>query len=122
MKQTILLFFVCLTFYQLPAQVKTRPLPAEQKVEAKAEDDERSLSVFPNPSNGIITVSLEGFENKKTELRIMNVIGNVVYQEVVQDPSERYTRTIDLNKLAKGLYYVKLETPTYSEVRKVVIR
>jgi len=122
MKQTILLFFLCLLFNQLPAQVKNKPLPAEQKTEAKADPGGRSLNVFPNPSNGIITVSFEGFEGKKTELRIMNLIGNVVYQEVVPEPADKYIKTIDLNKLAKGLYYVKLETASYSEVRKVVLR
>lgn len=122
MKQAVLIFFICLTFFELPAQVRTTPLPAAQKAEATLKDEEHSLTVFPNPSNGIITVSLEGFEGKKTELRIMNVIGNVVYQEVVADPTERYMKTIDLNKLAKGLYYVKLETAAYSEVRKVILR
>ncbi|MGV3538909.1 MAG: T9SS type A sorting domain-containing protein [Rufibacter sp.] len=122
MKQTLLLLILCLTFNQLPAQVRTKPLPAEQKTEAKVDTDERSLSVFPNPSNGIITISFDGFEGKKTELRIMNVIGNIVYQEVVPDPKERFQKTVDLNKLAKGLYYVKLETASYSEVRKVVLR
>lgn len=119
MKKTILLLLISLSFYSLSAQVRTKaPLPAE----TKAETEERSVSVFPNPSNGVITISLEGFEGKKTDMRIMNVIGNIVYREVLQDPAVRYTKTIDLNKLAKGLYYVKLETATYSEVRKVILR
>ncbi|WP_181305205.1 T9SS type A sorting domain-containing protein [Rufibacter sp. XAAS-G3-1] len=122
MKHFILLFFICLSFYEVPAQVRTRPLPTEQTSEAKTGADNQSMSVYPNPTSGVITISLEGFEGKKTDLRIMNVIGNVVYREVIQDPAERYMKTLDLNKLSKGLYYVKLETPTYSEVRKVILR
>ncbi|WP_192822112.1 T9SS type A sorting domain-containing protein [Rufibacter sp. LB8] len=116
MKHLILLLFVCLATTTLSAQVKSQGLPAEPKAE------EQAISVFPNPSSGIITISLEGFDGKKADLRIMNVIGNIVYREVLQDPNQRYVKTLDLNKLAKGLYYVKLETPTYSEVRKVIIR
>jgi len=119
MKITILLFFLSLTFFNVSAQVRAaQPLPAE----AKTETEDRSVSVYPNPSNGVITISLEGFEGKKTDMRIMNVIGNVVYREVLQDPTARYSKTIDLNSLAKGLYYVKLETATYSQVRKVILR
>lgn len=119
MKKTILSLLITLSFYSLSAQVRTKaPLPAETKTEI----GERSISVFPNPSNGVITISMEGFEGKKTELRIMNVIGNVVYREVLQDASQRYAKTIDLNKLAKGLYYVKLETATFSDVRKIILR
>ncbi|ALI98542.1 T9SS type A sorting domain-containing protein [Rufibacter tibetensis] len=122
MKHLILLLIICLTFFKVPAQVRTRALPTEQKNEAKVDVEDQSMSVYPNPSNGQITISLEGFEGKKTDLRIMNVIGNVVYREVIQDPNTHYLRTLDLNKLAKGLYYVKLETSSYSEVRKVILK
>ena len=123
MKQFILLVIVCLSFYQLPAQVrKTAPLPADVKAEAKTETESLTVSVFPNPTNGVITISLEGFEGKKTDLRIMNVIGNIVYREVVHDPSNHFVKSVDLNKLAKGLYYVKLDAADYSEVRKVILR
>ncbi|WP_207434202.1 T9SS type A sorting domain-containing protein [Sabulibacter ruber] len=122
MKHLILLLLICFSFLELPAQVKPRALPTEQSQEAKAANEEQSMSVFPNPSSGVITISLDGFEGKKTDLKILNVIGNVVYREVIQDPEARYAKTLDLNKLAKGLYYVKLETPTYSEIRKVILR
>ncbi|RNI25980.1 T9SS type A sorting domain-containing protein [Rufibacter latericius] len=122
MKHLILFLVICFTFYDVPAQVRTRPLPTEQKSEAKVDVEEQSMSVYPNPTNGVITISLEGFEGKKTDLRIMNVIGNIVYREVIQDPDTHYMKTLDLNKLSKGLYYVKLEAPSYSEVRKVILR
>ncbi|KAA3439907.1 T9SS type A sorting domain-containing protein [Rufibacter hautae] len=122
MKHFILLIIICLTFFDSSAQVRTRPLPTEQKSEAKADVEDQSLSVYPNPSSGVITISLEGFEGKKTDLRIMNVIGNVVYREVIQDPDTHYMKVLDLNKLSKGLYYVKLEAPSYSEVRKVILK
>jgi hypothetical protein len=122
MKHIILFFFISLSSLQLPAQVKPSAFPADQKKEVKSSVDDQSISVFPNPSNGIITISLEGFDGIKADLRITNVIGNIVYREVLQDPSQHYVKTLDLNKLAKGLYYVKLETPSYSEVKKVIIR
>jgi hypothetical protein len=122
MKHFILLFFICLTFGDLSAQVRVRAMPAEQKSEAKASQEDPGLSVYPNPSSGVVTISLEGYEGKKTDLRIMNVIGNVVYREVVQDPSAHFAKTLDLTKLAKGLYYVKIEAANYSEVRKVILR
>ncbi|MFC6997135.1 T9SS type A sorting domain-containing protein [Rufibacter roseus] len=123
MKKTILLFFLSLTLLDLSAQIRsTPPMPAEPRNEAKQDTEDRSVTVYPNPSSGVITISLEGFEGKRTDLRIMNVIGNVVYREVLQDPAGRVSKTLDLNKLTKGLYYVKLETQTYSEVRKVILR
>lgn len=122
MKQTILLFLLCFTFSQVPAQVRAQGVPAERKSEAKADNTDPTLLVFPNPSSGVVTISLAGYEGVKTDLLIMNVIGNIVYKEVVQDASPQFSKTLDLSKLSKGLYYVKIETPSYSEVRKVILR
>lgn len=78
--------------------------------------------LYPNPGNGIVHLTLTGFKGKKTELRIMNVIGNVVYREILGDPEERFTKTIDLTKSANGLYYVKLQTEDFSQIRKIIIQ
>ncbi|WP_051359919.1 T9SS type A sorting domain-containing protein [Adhaeribacter aquaticus] len=79
------------------------------------------ILVYPNPSNGIIHLALSGFKGRKTEIRIMNVIGNVVYRETLNDVDEQFTKTIDLTRYANGLYYVKLQADDYSELRKVII-
>jgi hypothetical protein len=98
--------------------------PKTQAGQANArapETEAKQVLVYPNPSNGIVHLTLAGFKGKKMELRIMNVIGNVVYRELMADPDDRFTKTIDLTKYANGLYYVKLQTEDFSEIRKVII-
>lgn len=94
------------------AAAKPAPKPAEEK----------ALLVFPNPSTGIVHIAINGFEGRKLELRVLNVIGTVMYRETLTELNERYTRTLDLSKFANGLYYVKLEADNASEMRKLVIR
>ena len=84
--------------------------------------EEKALLVYPNPSTGIVHIAINGFEGRKLELRVLNVIGTVMYRETLTELNDRYTRTLDLSKFANGLYYVKLETDTSSEMRKLVIR
>ena len=84
--------------------------------------EEKALLVFPNPSTGIVHIAINGFEGRKLELRVLNVIGTVMYRETLTELNERYTRTLDLSKFANGLYYVKLEADNASEMRKLVIR
>ncbi|WP_092767568.1 T9SS type A sorting domain-containing protein [Hymenobacter actinosclerus] len=84
--------------------------------------DEKALTVFPNPSTGIVHININGFEGRKLELRVLNVIGTVMYRESLTELRDRYTRTLDLSKFANGLYYVKLEADNTSEMRKLVIR
>jgi Secretion system C-terminal sorting domain len=85
------------------------------------EEEAKKISLFPNPSNGIVHLTLAGFKGKRTEVRILNVIGNVVYREILTDLEDRFTKTIDLSKSANGLYYVKLQTEDFSEVRKIIL-
>ena len=81
--------------------------------------DEKSFLVYPNPSNGIIHISINGFEGRKMELRILNVIGTVIYRETITELNG--PKTLDLSKFASGLYYVKLEAENASAMRKLVI-
>ena len=93
---------------------------AERAAERPAAED-RSLVVFPNPSTGILHVTVTGYEGT-ANLRVLNVIGNEVYRESLSASEPRISRTIDLGSLAAGLYYVKIESGPYAEMRKVVIR
>lgn len=95
------------------AQPAVAPRPARA--------DEKALTVYPNPSTGIVHIAINGFVGRKLELRVLNVIGTVMYRESLTELSERYTRTLDLSKFTNGLYYVKLEADNASEMRKLVI-
>lgn len=83
---------------------------------------EHTLLVYPNPSTGIVNISIGGFEGRKLELRVLNVIGSVIYRETFTELNDRFTKTLDLSKFASGLYYVKLEGDNDSQMRKLVIR
>ncbi|MGY2131124.1 T9SS type A sorting domain-containing protein [Hymenobacter sp. HD11105] len=96
--------------------------PAVASTTSRSVADEKKLLVYPNPSSGIVHIDINGFEGRKTELRILNVIGSVIYRESLTELNDRYTKTLDLSKFASGLYYVKLETDNASEMRKLVIR
>jgi hypothetical protein len=127
MKKAILIFCCVLSCAYGWAQTddvadaaKTKPQVAT--VNARIPDREtKQLVVYPNPSNGIVHITLAGFRGKRTELRIMNVIGNVVYREILNEADDRYTKIIDLTKNVSGLYYVKLEADDFSEIRKIII-
>ncbi|GAB3232469.1 hypothetical protein GCM10027346_19750 [Hymenobacter seoulensis] len=104
----------------LPAEAQPGSKPAAPTRLTTSED--KALLVYPNPSTGIVHIAINGFEGRKLELRVLNVIGTVMYRETLTELNDRYTRTLDLSKFANGLYYVKLEADNASEMRKLVIR
>ena len=128
MKKNLLLLFSFLLLTPTWAQVPTGTEPAGNKLKRNieiarvADQDEKSMTVYPNPTMGTVNLSLTGFNGKKTTLSVVNVIGTVIYHETLQTVDGRYTKTIDLSKFANGLYYIKLEADDYNEIRKIVLK
>ena len=90
--------------------------------QAKPSEDNKTLLVYPNPSTGIVHLTINNLQGKKVELSVLNVIGSVIYRETLTEMNERYTKMLDLSKFANGLYYVRLESDNTSQMCKLVIR
>ncbi len=81
----------------------------------------RTLKIYPNPSSGVINISIGDNTNKPSTLSITNIQGAVVYEE--QDPFRRESNfTIDLSDKAEGVYFVKLRIDDQIVVKKLVIQ
>lgn len=125
MKQQVLLLLLWSASLSLAVG---RPLPATEAAKAPRQAitrpalDDHTLLVYPNPSTGIVHLTINGLEGRRVEVSVSNVIGTVMYRETLTDLSERATRTLDLSRFANGLYYVKLETENASQLCKLVIR
>ncbi len=124
MKQLILSLFISLSVLGAQAQVRgaTSAHATQSEKQQPADQPEKEISIYPNPSNGVFTISLANLEAKTAELRIINVIGNEILRETITRTDGQFLKEVDLNKYAKGLYYVKLEADNYSAIRRVVIK
>lgn len=127
MMQRLLLslsLFVCLSLGMGPL-LRTVPAVSAAAVHHGQQTrlgDDKTLLVYPNPSTGIVHLTINNLQGKKIELSVLNVIGSVLYHETVTEFNEKYSRTLDLSRFANGLYYVRLESDNTSQVCKLVIR
>ena len=64
--------------------------------------NESEISVFPNPSNGIVYFNSQVLNSK---LLILNVSGELIYSTTIQQDFQ----AIDLSKQAKGIYFYTIE-------------
>ncbi len=68
----------------------------------------QNIGVYPNPATDLISVNLKGFENKNTEVKIFNMMGELVYESsnVYQTPI--YTKHINISNLTTGVYLLSV--------------
>jgi len=78
------------------------------------------LSVYPNPSSGYVTVKLTN-ANDDLEIRVFNSTGQEVYTNKFDHPGDFFARVIDLGKSGSGLYTIVLDSPTFHQIRKVIV-
>jgi hypothetical protein len=78
-----------------------------------------SCSLFPNPASDEVTVLLSLETSDKVELKVSNLLGQVLISESVF-VQENLEKKIDLSGLANGVYIVEVLTGKGSIQRKIV--
>jgi hypothetical protein len=66
-----------------------------------------SLQVYPNPSDGVFTVSVNSTKVSDLNISVTNIQGQTVYRNEVKS-ALNYQETIDLTRYAKGMYFLKV--------------
>ena len=73
--------------------------------------------VFPNPTSGLINVSLDAFSGKVVTVQISNLMGEELLKNTFMN-----SITLNLADKPKGLYILKLEIDNEYIIRKVCIK
>ena len=86
-------------------------------------NESNSLSdmyIYPNPTNGKITIEMNNLEDDIFHFSITNSIGQIVYQKK-EKLNETYKSTFNLSTLEKGIYILNINNSSTNIVRQIVI-
>jgi PKD repeat protein len=78
-----------------------------------------SVSVYPNPNTGAFTINLETHD--QVTIKLINTVGEVVYQSEQISISGQHAETLKLNNLTNGVYYLRIEGTRTNLIEKLVI-
>jgi hypothetical protein len=67
---------------------------------------EWSTRVYPNPSQGIFQVVLEGLQGERVALEVVDAQGRMVWSEQLGQRAGTLQTTMDLQGLSSGLYHL----------------
>jgi len=79
-----------------------------------------SLTVYPNPNTGNFIVEFNG--NDAVNLKLVNILGEIVYQLNKIQANGFFTKTISIEGISEGIYYLKIEGNTLNITKKIVIK
>jgi hypothetical protein len=80
-----------------------------------------NVKMYPNPSNGMFTLSYSVTENDNLRISIINELGQEVYAEQKHISVGTNTELLNLETLASGIYSLRIQTNNGIVVRKLVI-
>ncbi|MGC6490217.1 MAG: T9SS type A sorting domain-containing protein, partial [Flavobacteriales bacterium] len=79
-----------------------------------------NLEVYPNPSRDIFNVTFTSEEAQTMTVKVVNMIGEEIFTEELTDFVGQYTKVIDMNKQAKGVYFLEIITNRKNYYRKLI--
>ncbi|MBI2721760.1 MAG: T9SS type A sorting domain-containing protein [Bacteroidetes bacterium] len=78
------------------------------------------FTLYPNPTGDIITIQSSS-RIKKVELRIENILGQLIYTKSIINQGTTFNETLNISQYPKGIYFVQINTGSASEVSKIII-
>ena len=86
-----------------------------------AKGNDNIVSVYPNPSHGMVTVELNITDATNANIMVFDANGKVVYTNMNVNPLSNKV-TVDMSKEAAGMYFVKVVTNTTSVSKSFTIQ
>lgn len=80
-----------------------------------------TMAVYPNPTAGTFTIAVNKADFTQIAISVMDIQGKVVYSATDNNVGTNYNKQINLDGVAKGLYYVKISTENGTKVHKLIV-
>ncbi len=78
------------------------------------------LSVYPNPSKGIVNVDMNNLSTKNGSLALTDILGNVLKTVVLKNSDT--ASQLDLSEFQDGIYFIKLKSDGGESIQRVILK
>ncbi|MGZ4118435.1 MAG: T9SS type A sorting domain-containing protein, partial [Bacteroidia bacterium] len=79
------------------------------------------MALYPNPTNGIFTLELGLAQDEKTELKVMNAIGQTMLIENHNFISGNNKTVLNLSGMDRGVYFIEVKTSSKVLVQRLIL-
>jgi poly(3-hydroxybutyrate) depolymerase len=81
----------------------------------------QTLQIFPNPTDGVVNIVISNSSSTDLLITVLNMFGEEVFNSIDKNIAANYSKQINLNNLAKGVYYLRIKTGTEVIIKKLIL-
>jgi len=81
-----------------------------------------SCRIFPNPNNGIFQIEVTSKQPGKISIQIINLNGQIVLDEQLNNDNGQIIKSFDLRSQAKGVYQIRIQTSEGNRTEQIMIK
>lgn len=83
--------------------------------------NDKNIKIYPNPTNGMVSLEYRSDEAKTLQVRIMNMEGREIFTQSSEKFKGVYTHKLDLSSYTKGIYFVQFISDKNISTKKIVL-
>ena len=80
-----------------------------------------NIDVYPNPASNMVYVHIANSTFSAITISIVDIQGKEVFNETEKNTSKEYSKQINIEAFAKGVYYIKLNTGSDLKIQKLIV-
>jgi hypothetical protein len=80
------------------------------------------VTVYPNPTMGSFNIAINNINVDELVIIIFDLQGKQVFSSVDKNVTGAYNKQINLDEVAKGLYYIKVSAGSEVKIQKLIVQ
>jgi hypothetical protein len=81
-----------------------------------------SIEIYPNPTNGLLSIDFDLTEEKDIEIQIYDITGKVILQEKYNNIINKSVKILDISDNSVGIFFISIMIDDYIVIRKIVLK
>ena len=71
-------------------------------------ENDVKLKIYPNPSDGLVTVEFDQLNNQNTAIQVLNSMGQIVFNYTLTNQTGHLKKQFDFELLPVGIYFINV--------------
>ena len=91
-------------------------------IRIEGETSINNLEIYPNPSRDVFNVSFTSETKQSIEVRVVNLVGEIIFMETLENFEGEYTKSFNLSEYSKGVYLLELDIDSGIVNKKLILQ